>query len=139
MYLSEIYCRGYSGEDPPLPIPNREVKLTIADGTDPSVGRVGSCRSSKARESNDSRAFFRRTATVQPPVALRHPPVRGNATFILFRSVPPLLDLQASLAAVPARRLQPPSSLRSSKNAREYLIAVGRKGLRDSELPEVFL
>ena len=33
-------------EDPPLPIPNREVKLTIADGTDPPVGRVGSCRSS---------------------------------------------------------------------------------------------
>ena len=44
MYLSEIYCRGYSGEDPPLPIPNREVKLTIADGTDPPVGRVGSRR-----------------------------------------------------------------------------------------------
>ena len=44
--LSAIYCGGYSGEDPPLPIPNREVKLTIADGTDPPVGRVGSCRSS---------------------------------------------------------------------------------------------
>ena len=41
-----IYYGGYSGEDPPLPIPNREVKLTIADGTDPPVGRVGSRRSS---------------------------------------------------------------------------------------------
>ena len=41
--LSEIYCGGYSGEDPPLPIPNREVKLTIADGTAPPGGRVGSC------------------------------------------------------------------------------------------------
>ena len=45
------YCGGYSGEDPPLPIPNREVKLTIADGTDPPVGRVGSRRSSGARTS----------------------------------------------------------------------------------------
>ena len=34
---------GYSGEVPPLPIPNREVKLTIADGTAPPGGRVGSC------------------------------------------------------------------------------------------------
>ena len=38
-----IYCGGYSGEDPPLPIPNRVVKLTIADGTAPPGGRVGSC------------------------------------------------------------------------------------------------
>ena len=43
-FLSAIYCGGYSGEDPPLPIPNREVKLTIADGTDLPVGRVGSRR-----------------------------------------------------------------------------------------------
>ena len=41
--FSETYCGGYSGEDPPLPIPNREVKLTIADGTAPPGGRVGSC------------------------------------------------------------------------------------------------
>ena len=40
--FSETYCGGYSGEDPPLPIPNREVKLTIADGTAPPGGRVGS-------------------------------------------------------------------------------------------------
>ena len=44
-----IYCGGYSGEDPPLPIPNREVKLTSADGTAPPGGRVGSCRSSVPR------------------------------------------------------------------------------------------
>ena len=44
VYLfSETYCGGESGEDPPLPIPNREVKLTIADGTAPPGGRVGSC------------------------------------------------------------------------------------------------
>ena len=40
--FSERYCGGYSGEDPPLPIPNREVKLTIADGTAIPGGRVGS-------------------------------------------------------------------------------------------------
>ena len=44
-YLSQVkYCGGYSGEDPPLPIPNREVKLTSADGTATPSGRVGSCR-----------------------------------------------------------------------------------------------
>ena len=45
-FFSEAYCGGYSGEDPPLPIPNREVKLTIADGTAPPGGRVGSCHES---------------------------------------------------------------------------------------------
>ena len=33
---------GYSSEVPPLPIPNREVKLAYADGTAFSCGRVGS-------------------------------------------------------------------------------------------------
>ena len=33
---------GYCGEVPPLPIPNREVKLTCADGTAMQCGRVGS-------------------------------------------------------------------------------------------------
>ena len=32
-----------SREDPPVPIPNTEVKLSYADGT-ASCGRVGSCR-----------------------------------------------------------------------------------------------
>ena len=32
---------GYCGEVPPLPIPNREVKLTCADGTAMQCGRVG--------------------------------------------------------------------------------------------------
>ena len=31
----------YGPEDPPLPIPNREVKLRSADGTAPRGGRVG--------------------------------------------------------------------------------------------------
>ena len=54
-FLSAIYCGGYSGEDPPLPIPNREVKLTIADGTAPPGGRVGSCRSSGLRSTHSGR------------------------------------------------------------------------------------
>ena len=33
------FCRGCS----PLPIPNREVKSLMADGTVPQYGRVGSC------------------------------------------------------------------------------------------------
>ena len=33
---------GYCGEVPPLPIPNREDKLTCADGTAMQCGRVGS-------------------------------------------------------------------------------------------------
>ena len=57
----DIYCGGYSGEDPPLPIPNREVKLTRADGTDPPVGRVGRRRFSKPRASSDAWGFLRKT------------------------------------------------------------------------------
>ena len=33
---------GYCGGVPPLPIPNREVKLAYADGTAMQCGRVGS-------------------------------------------------------------------------------------------------
>ena len=56
--LSEIYCGGYSSVDPPLPIPNREVKHTNADGTAPPGGRVGRCRFSDARVINFTRASF---------------------------------------------------------------------------------
>ena len=50
MYLSQVtYCGGYSGDEPPLTIPNREVKLTSADGTAPPGGRVGRCRFSEPR------------------------------------------------------------------------------------------
>ena len=55
LFSQVIYCRGYSGEEPPLPIPNREVKLTIADGTAPPGGRVGSCGSLECRTSCDAR------------------------------------------------------------------------------------
>ena len=55
MYLSQVtYCGGYSGVEPPLPIPNREVKRTSADGTAPPGGRVGRCRFSEAPSPKDS-------------------------------------------------------------------------------------
>ena len=54
--LSEKYCGGYSSVGPPLPIPNREVKHTNADGTAPPGGRVGRCRFSDARLIKFSRA-----------------------------------------------------------------------------------
>ena len=38
----QVLLGGYSSEVPPLPIPNREVKLTYADGTAFYGGRVGS-------------------------------------------------------------------------------------------------
>ena len=83
LFSQVIYYGGYSGEDPPLPIPNREVKLTIADGTDPPVGRVGSRRFWKPWMSNDTQGFFvwadAQTkngghAAVRPPAAARPPP-----------------------------------------------------------------
>ena len=57
-YFSQVkYFGGYGGGDPPLPIPNREVKPAIADGTAPPGGRVGSCRSSK-RTFRERRPLF---------------------------------------------------------------------------------
>ena len=64
----EKYCGGFSSVDPPLSIPNREVKRTYADGTDRPVGRVGSRRSSKARSRKRPGLFVsfgnRRTAAI---------------------------------------------------------------------------
>ena len=72
--LSAIYCGGYSGEDPPLPIPNREVKLTIADGTDPPVGRVGSRRSSRSPRRRRVPGFFHSVVCLRPSM----PPPRPS-------------------------------------------------------------
>ena len=50
---------GYCGEVSPLPIPNREVKLTCADGTAMQCGRVGSrLLLSKPQISKDFWGFF---------------------------------------------------------------------------------
>ena len=48
-----VLLGGYSSEVPPLPIPNREVKLTNADGTAYLGGRVGS-RLFKRRSNENS-------------------------------------------------------------------------------------
>ena len=58
--------------DPPLPIPNREVKHTNADGTAPPGGRVGRCRFSDARLIKFSRAFCRITPSVIPVFLISH-------------------------------------------------------------------
>ena len=70
VYLSQvIYCGGYSGVEPPLPIPNREVKHTSADGTAPPGGRVGRCRFSEARLKKFNRASFFMIRGKGPPDA----------------------------------------------------------------------
>ena len=69
----EIYCGGYISVDPPLPIPNREVKHTGADGSAiPSV-RVGSCRFSRPSSRQDPRVslFFIGARPPQSPCALK--------------------------------------------------------------------
>jgi hypothetical protein len=48
------FCRGCS----PLPIPNREVKPLMADGTAPQCGRVGSCHILLKASSNDEAFLF---------------------------------------------------------------------------------
>ena len=48
---------GYCGEVPPLPIPNREVKLTCADGTAMQCGRVGGRPLSNTGALEDSNVF----------------------------------------------------------------------------------
>ena len=57
MTLKDI-LGGYSDKVPPLPIPNREVKLVRADGTAFS-GRVGRRRILKIPGSAKSRGFLR--------------------------------------------------------------------------------
>ena len=112
--LSQVkYCGGYSGEDPPLPIPNREVKLTIADGTAPPGGRVGSCRFSKGSNANASEPFFfllsKKRMRSQPPVADATSPFQGECSLHFA----PAGDSTAStsigsLADAPSRRLTAP-------------------------------
>ena len=55
VFSQVIYSGGYSDGEPPLPIPNREAKPVIADGTARPGGRVGSRRAWK--ESSDERSF----------------------------------------------------------------------------------
>ena len=53
-----VLLGGYSSEVPPLPIPNREVKLTNADGTAYLGGRVGSRLFKRRPNENSIFSFF---------------------------------------------------------------------------------
>ena len=75
---------GYCGEVPPLPIPNREVKLTCADGTAMQCGRVGS-RLLLSRASDFER-FLRLFCFLQFCflIASFFPQIDGRSSFYLF-------------------------------------------------------
>jgi len=54
---------GYNDVDPPLPIPNREVKRVCADGTARPGGRVGSRRPIKKESIQIIDSFFYATCS----------------------------------------------------------------------------
>ena len=88
--LSQVtYCGGYGGGDPPLPIPNREVKPAGADGSAPPGVRVGSCRFSGVPETI---RFVPGTPSFMPGRHQAHSPRQVSAR-------------TASLAAAPCTRL----------------------------------
>ena len=76
---------GYCGEVPPLPIPNREVKLTCADGTAMQCGRVGSCLLSISEASITKVVgaflFSYSSAFLSPSF---FPQIDGSSSFYLF-------------------------------------------------------
>ena len=79
MSINKRYFGGYNVGDPPLPIPNREVKPNRADGTAYS-GRVGSCQ------------FWRRLLVVRLRVFSLFMPrplsrIAGEIDFIFFSLV----------------------------------------------------
>ena len=57
-YEKEETSGGYCGGVPPLPIPNREVKPTYADGTAMQCGRVGSRLLFKSKSSLEDSNIF---------------------------------------------------------------------------------
>ena len=76
--LSQVtYCGGYGGGDPPLPIPNREVKPAGADGSAPPGVRVGSCRFSGVPET--IRFVPGTPSFMHGPATLRHSPRPASA------------------------------------------------------------
>ena len=69
------------------------------------------------KRSSQSAGLFCWSMSLQPPVATRHPPFRGNAGTCCATLAEPgcLRCFDAShLADAPARRLKPPSALRAS-------------------------
>ena len=100
--LSQVtYCGGYSGGVPPLPIPNREVKPAIADGTAPPGGRVGSCRSSDPRTNDVGPGIF------------------------VYGLLPPAITLRPSAACV-LRRPPPSPPREGSSRSAPSLLRFGR-------------
>lgn len=88
---------GYCGEVPPLPIPNREVKLTCADGTAMQCGRVGS-RLLLSRASDFER-FLRLFCFLQFCflIASFFPQIDGRSSFYLLTFYYFLLSRVSSL------------------------------------------
>ena len=82
-YVIPHYYGGYCGEVPPLPIPNREVKLTCADGTAMQCGRVGSrLLLSRASITKVVGAFlFSYSSAFLTPL---FPQIDGRSSFYLF-------------------------------------------------------
>ena len=111
VYLSQVtYCGGYSGDEPPLTITNREVKLTSADGTAPPGGRVGRCRFSEARSRQLDRASF----VVLPLVVHRKFPKTVSALQVLQPPRSPWSGGRyAPQAGTPCRFSEAPAPLKS--------------------------
>ena len=113
VFSQVIYSGGYSDGEPALPIPNREAKPVIADGTARPGGRVGSRRALK--ESSDEKssggsfvfAGVRGNAVQDIPVfrgwrmwPAPFPPGRSN-----FCTCPRHMSTQVSLRPVPVAGL----------------------------------
>ena len=112
------FCRGCS----PLPIPNREVKPLMADGTAQQCGRVGSCHIHLKASSKDE-AFFYLYPSPSPPLPT-HPvlPLKplSESHMLSFRPSAPLRVLVtagADPASASPARLQSDHSTTGSSPA----------------------
>lgn len=88
------------------------------------------------KRSSQSAGLFCWSMFLQPPVATRHPPFRGNAGTCCATLAEPgcLRCFDAShLADAPARRLKPPSALRAS-TARKRPTTTSKSGCQ-GQLP----
>ena len=107
--LSQVtYCGGYGGGDPPLPIPNREVKPAGADGSAPPGVRVGSCRFSGVPETI---RFVPGTPSFMPAGQRPHGTMRHSPRQVSARTAS--LGSAARLSWLPAQRLCPAQALSS--------------------------
>ena len=102
IFSQVIYSGGYSDGEPPLPIPNREAKPVIADGTARPGGRVGSRRawkeSSDERSSGDSFSCLQVCAEM-PSRTFRYSAVGGCGQRRSFLEGPTSAPVHAGVAA----------------------------------------